>query len=178
MQEPVDQRFPDDAVLAAALTRRSRIALEDAYRRYAKGVYGIAYRLTGHSAEAEEVLQEVFVGLPESVRSYEGCGSLEGWLIRVAARMALARNRARDRRREASLDSTPLHATDHRSDSCDWIALERALEELSATLREVFVLREVEGYSHREIAEILGIRTGTSKVRLCRAKKQLRETLS
>jgi RNA polymerase sigma-70 factor (ECF subfamily) len=178
MQEPVDARFPDDETLAVALSHRSRPALEEAYRRYAKPVFGVAYRLTGSATEAEEVLQDVFVGLPELAGSYAGKGSFEGWLGRVAARMALARNRARERRREDSLHRPALGDTTRDWDAADWIALERALAELSATLRETFILKEVEGYSHEEVAEALGIRVGASKVRLYRAKKQLRKLLT
>lgn len=179
MQEPVDARFPDDEALAAALSRRSRSALEEAYRRYANPVFGVAYRLTGSPTEAEEVLHDLFVGLPESVRGYEAWGTFQGWLTRVAARMALARNRARERRREDSLEEAPAAGTrSRRGDAGDWVALERALGELSAALRDVFLLKEVEGYTHREIAGMLGIRVGASKVRLYRAKKRLRELLA
>ena len=176
MQEPADERFLDDKALAAALARRSRAALEEAYERYSKPVFGIAYRLTGRRTEAEEVLHDVFVGLPEAARGFEGRGSFEGWLVRIAARMALARNRSRGRRRETPLESAPAVASPGR-DSAEWVALERALARLSVSLREVFVLKEVEGYSHLEIADILGIREGASKVRLYRAKKQLQEML-
>lgn len=181
MQEPVDAPFPDDEALAAELSRRSRAALREAYRRYAGAVFGVAHRLTGSPTEAEEVLQDLFVGLPESARSYEGRGSFEGWVTRIAARMALNRNRDRDRRREDPLDAAGRArgptAGCRAAKIGDWVALERALGELSPALREVFVLKEVEGYAHREIAEILDIRVGASKVRLCRAKKRLRELL-
>lgn len=178
MQEPVNARFPDDQALAAALSDRSRSALEEAYRRYAKPVFGVAYRLTGSATEAEEVLQDVFVGLPEAAGSYEGRGRFEGWITRVAARMALARNRARDWRREDALDCVRSDQTGTRDrDAGEWVALERALGELSGPLRDVFLLKEVEGYPHEEIAEMLGIRVGASKVRLHRAKKRLRELL-
>lgn len=178
MQEPVSEPFSDDEALAAALSRRSREALEKAYRRYAKPVFGVAYRLTGSATEAEEVLQDVFVGLPESVRSFEGRGSFEGWLTRVAARMALARNRTRKRRSEdPAFEARSVEAATGPGEVSDWVALERALNELSDPLRETFILKEVEGYTHREIADTLGIRVGASKVRLYRAKKRLRELL-
>jgi RNA polymerase sigma-70 factor (ECF subfamily) len=153
-------------------------ALAELYGRYGEAVHRLAYRLTGSAADAEDVLQDVFVGLPEALRSYGGRGSLEGWIRRVAARTALMRMRGERRRREVALDPLPEPAA--RSDpgaAVERAAIQRALAALPDGLRAVFVLREVEGYSHAEIGELLGIRAGTSEVRLFRAKKMLQTLL-
>ncbi|HEX8274616.1 MAG TPA: sigma-70 family RNA polymerase sigma factor [Longimicrobiaceae bacterium] len=153
-------------------------ALAELYGRYGEAVHRLAFRLTGSAAGAEDVLQDVFVGLPEALRSYAGRGSLEGWIRRVAARTALMRMRGERRRREVALD--PREEPAARSDPgavVERTAIERALAALPDGLRAVFVLREVEGYSHAEIAGLLGIRPGTSEVRLFRAKKLLRTLL-
>ncbi len=153
-------------------------ALTELYRRYGDAVHRLAFRLTGSAADAEDVLQDVFVGLPEALRSYAERGSLEGWIKRVAARTALMRMRRERRRREVALDPLPEPAA--RSDPgavVERTSIQRALDALPETLRLVFVLREVEGHSHAEIGELLGIRPGTSEVRLFRAKKMLQDLL-
>jgi RNA polymerase sigma-70 factor (ECF subfamily) len=153
--------------------------LRQLYLSHAEEVMRVAYRITCSRSDAEDVLQDVFVGLPEALRSFTGRGSIAGWLRRVAARMALMRLRASRRRREVWLEAEhPGVASGAYSDRViDRAALLHALEELPDPLRVVFTLKEVEGYSHAEIAELLGIRSGTSEVRLHRAKARLRQLL-
>lgn len=166
----------EQAALVAALRRGEPDALRDAYARHASDVHRIALRLTGSAADADDVLQDVFVGLPEALRAYEVRVSFEGWLRRVAARTALMRLRRRDRRREEPLgvDAEP---SSRGGDAVDRVWLERAIAALPDSLRAVFVLKEIEGYAHSDIAELLGIGIGASEVRLHRAKQQLRSIL-
>jgi RNA polymerase sigma-70 factor (ECF subfamily) len=151
-------------------------ALAELYRRHGAAVHAVAYRLTASADDADDVLQDVFVGLPEALRRYDGRGSFEGWLRRVAARTALMRLRHSTRRAEVALDEHPGPAA-LASDAAARVDIERALATLAPGLRAVFVLREVEGYSHAEIAELMGLRAGTSEVRLHRARQRLREIL-
>ncbi|MFL5542723.1 MAG: RNA polymerase sigma factor [Longimicrobiaceae bacterium] len=149
-------------------------ALAELYRRHCDAVHAVAFRLTASAAEADDVLQDVFVGLPEALRRYDGRGSFAGWLRRVAVRTALMRMRRSTRRGEVALaDDAPAPAPD----AAARVDIERALAALAPGLRAVFVLREVEGYSHAEIAEMLGLRAGTSEVRLHRARQRLRQLL-
>jgi RNA polymerase sigma-70 factor, ECF subfamily len=152
-------------------------ALADLYARYASVVHRAAYRLTASRADADDVLQDVFVGLPEALRHFGGRGSLEGWIRRVAVRAALMRMRGASRRREVPLEGTDAPAAGDPSAGIDRAVLERALSALPDALRVVFVLKEVEGYSHAEIGRLLGIREGASEVRLHRARKSLRTLL-
>lgn len=153
----------------------SPVALGALYERYAPLVARVAYRVTGSMDDAEDVLQDVFVGLPEALRKFEGRGSFDGWIHRVATRTALMRLR-----RERQSAAMP-ELLDSRSPTSAGIAarltLEAALLRLPDALRLVFVLREMEGYSHAEIGSMLGIRAGTSEVRLHRAVRQLRAYL-
>jgi RNA polymerase sigma-70 factor (ECF subfamily) len=149
-------------------------ALEALYHRYASLVARVAYRITGSRDEADDVVQDVFIGLPEALRRFDGRGSLDAWIHRVATRAALMR--VRQTRRHMPLDSTSEPRT-RSPDSLAKIALDAALEKLPEPLRLVFVLKEMEGYSHAEIADLLGIRTGTSEVRLFRATRRLRALL-
>jgi RNA polymerase sigma-70 factor (ECF subfamily) len=153
-------------------------AIQELYRLYGDTVFYAAYRIMGSTADAEDVAQDVFLGLPEALRTYASTGSLEGWIKRVTVRAALMKLRSRRSRREASLDEHGLLPGATTADcAVDRIALERALRNLPPHLRSVFVLKEVEGYSHAEVAEILGISIPASKIRLYRARMRLRQDL-
>lgn len=139
---------------------------------FGAALFRLAYRLTGTRQNAEDVVHDVFAGLPEALRRYEDRGSLEGWLKRVTARVALMRLRTRKRRRETVLDDAPEPAV-NQSATLDQIALREAVAGLPDALRVVLVLKEIEGYSHAEIAGFLGISVVTSRVRLMRAMRRL-----
>jgi len=149
-------------------------ALAQAYDRYAAMVYRVGYRLLGETADAEDLVQDVFSGLPRAARSFEGRSSFGWWLNRVATRTALMLLR---RRRAQRRGAERLGWTASPSSSGDAAAarmdLENALQALDEPHRIVFVLREIEGYSHQEIAELLGLRVGTVRVRLHRARRRL-----
>src|SRR5262245_51203749 len=80
-------------------------ALEQAYRGHAAGLLALVYRLTGSTEDAEDVVQDLFVGLPEALNRYQEQGRFEAWLRRIAVRLALIRMRSRVRRREVALES-------------------------------------------------------------------------
>jgi len=168
---------PED--LVSRICAGSMNALAELYELHASHVYRIALRLTGSEAEAADVVQDVFVALPRSLKTFRGSGSLEGWLKRVAVRTALMRNRARDRRSEVTLDPTArLDQSDSAPEIVVRLALERALLDLPETERTVFVLKVIEGYSHEEVASLLDITPEASRARLARARRVLRNALS
>ena len=153
-------------------------AIAQLYVRYGDAVYRIGFRLTGSSADAEDVLQDVFLGLARALHTYAGRGSLEGWIKRVAVRTTLMKLRLRKRKGEVSLENVSLSAAEEAVPSAtERLELEEAVLTLPDQLRTTFVLREVEGYSHDEIGNMLGIGAGASRVRLHRARKQLRNSL-
>jgi RNA polymerase sigma-70 factor (ECF subfamily) len=164
------------AALIAAARTGSPEALGEMFVRYADALLAVAYRLTASRAEAEDIVQDVFVGLPEALRGYQEQGQLAAWLKRVTVRHALMRMRATARRPELPLREAAQIPT-AANDLATQITVEEALGRLSESLRTVFVLHEIEGYSHVEIAEALGIRAGTSEVRLFRARAVLRAAL-
>jgi len=176
MTHPVD-RSP--ATLAALVRTGSAEALSEIYDRYGDALMGVAFRLTGSRADAEDVLHDVFLGLPEALARYDERGALESWLKRVTARVALTRMRKRGREREVSFDDDDVVAPVSPSLErlTDLITVQRAIDALPDALRVVFVLREIEGYSHAEIGELLDISANASEVRLHRALKQLRRTI-
>lgn len=167
-----DQRAPIDL-------DRVREGDEGALRRvieeYAPLVYQIALGITQSEADAEDVLQEVFVGLPESLGQFAG-GNFAGWLKVVTSRRAFMLLRAERRRREYTFDPLPRISVEDQALSK--IMLERAVSRLDPMLRTVFVLKEIEGLTHAEIAEIMTISENLSQVRLYRARKAMREFLS
>jgi len=140
-------------------------------------VYRIAYGLTQSEADAEDVLQDVFAGLPEALRSFEGRSRLRDWLKTVATRRSLMLLRQKRLRREVMLDGSGAEPTERAEPVIDRIALQRALAELPDALRVVFILKEVEGYSHEEIGRLIGTGAGGSASRLHRARNMLRDRL-
>ncbi len=153
-------------------------ALEQAYDQHAAAVYRIGYRLLGEAADAEDLVHDVFASLSRAIRTFEGRGSFENWLKRVAARTALMKLR----RQRAHQQGLRRHGwrfarSSRQAATAEQMDLEHALRQLDAPLRAVFVLKDVEGYSHEEIAELLGISVGAARVRLYRARRKLRTYL-
>jgi RNA polymerase sigma factor (sigma-70 family) len=140
-------------------------------------VFRTARRLTGSRADAEDVTQDVFVRLASTADGFVGTAEqFPGWIRRVAVRAALMRMRGGRRRREVDVDGVAALVT-RTDDLLARLTLETALERLSEEHRTVFLLKEVEGYDHAEIAELVGITVANSEVRLHRARRQLRELL-
>lgn len=160
--------------------RGDRRALQCLYEEHSGQLFGVAYRLTESSADARDVLHDVFGALPEMLRGFDGRRPLGPWLRSVTARVALRHVRSERRQQETAIAVAPDEAdvvASPESPVLDSIALERALSSLSEKLRTVVVLKEFEGYSHREIAELLQIERATSEGRLYRARQQLRAML-
>ena len=150
-------------------------ALGELFARFAGPLHRAALHLTGSAADADDVVQDVFVGLPEALRGYEVRVSLSGWLRKVAVRAALTRLRRAERRREDRLDDVDEPGGADRE--IERLDVERLIARLPATLRPVLVLKEIEGYTHAEIGRLLGISESASEVRLYRAKQLLRKQL-
>jgi RNA polymerase sigma-70 factor (ECF subfamily) len=156
---------------------RDMAALGELFTLFGDLVFRTAFRLTGSRPDAEDVTQELFLRLPDVVGGFTGpAASFPGWFRRVAVRQALVHLRTGRRRREVNVEGvaalvmspvTPL----------DRVTLDGALAQLPDDYRTVFLLKEVEGYDHAEIAELLGISTANSEVRLHRARRKLRELL-
>jgi RNA polymerase sigma-70 factor (ECF subfamily) len=173
--DPTDpRRF---RALLAAVEAGDRSALGELFVTHGDQVFRSALRLTGNRADAEDVTQEVFVRLAGAVRGFTGgAASFPGWIRRVAVRQALMHLRTGRRRREVDVDAVAALLAPQ-DDVAGRLTIGAALARLSVEHRTVFLLKEVEGYDHAEIAELLGISPGNSEVRLHRARRQLRELL-
>lgn len=152
------------------------MCLHSIYEEHADSMFTLALRLTGSAADAHDVVQDVFVALPRALPGFRGEGSFAGWLHKVTARRALMVLRKGRLRREVRLSPLDVSVRDLGADVIDRLWLDEAIRGLRGDLRAVLVLR-MEGYSHAEVAEFLGISKQTSMGRLCRAKAQLREAM-
>ncbi len=177
-QDPSGRTAEPEGRLVARARAGEPQALAELFRRYADQVYEVSVRLTKSAHDADDVTQDVFVGLPDALQGYEGTGSLGAWIRKVATRAALLllrRNRRQTKweRRAArqGVHSEAPAEVDAR------LTLEWALDRMPEDLRIVYVLKELEGYSHDEIADLLGITPGASTVRLHRARAFLRDRL-
>ena len=177
----------DSTVLAAQ--RGDDAAFAALYDAYATRVYALCLGLAGDRATAAELVQDVFVRVWEKLDSFRGECAFCTWLHRVAVNVALEserKGRRRSLRVQIAADLRLVNGTaDERAPDAAATAtdhglvldLERAIARLSPGTRAVFVLHDVEGFQHAEIAERLGIAEGTSKAHLFRARRLLREML-
>lgn len=190
-------RYPDGAVayrsLSQTLARRARAGAPDAlatlYGRYAASLLATAHWLTGSLNIAEDVVRDVFTGLPTALGKYDGAHPFEDWLKRLTARVALmrVRHRAWSRRRFPRLRVTrgqPAFRPAERAvdgwnpdESIDPGDLQEALLHLPTPLRFVFVLRQIEGYTNEEISQLMGVSAAVAEVRFHRARQLLTRML-
>jgi len=171
---------PDWAQVAALAAAGDRRAFERLYRAHVDRVYALCARLAGDRVLAEELTQDVFVRAWEKLALFKGESAFGTWLHRLAVNVALnhLKTDGRHRRRTvddaddvvAALPGRPLAPG-------DLMDLEHAVAKLPPGARTVFVLHDVEGYRHEEIAERLGITSGGSKAQLHRARLLLRQSL-
>lgn len=162
-------------VLVARAQAGDEAALEALYRAFETPVYNLARRMLRNAEDAEDVLQETFLEVVKSIKQYRGDGHLWGWVRRIAATKALMRIRREQLRAAEPLDEEPAgRPAMHVGANLD---LERAFEHLSDTSRSVVWLHDVEGYTHEEIAELMGKSVSFSKSQLARAHTRLRRLL-
>lgn len=175
----------DEITLAAARSGDSR-AREGIYRSFSGPVFNLARRLLGGQAQAEEVLQDTFVEVLTNLGAYRGEAPFAFWIRRIAVNKCLMTLRSPWHSRRASLElaeETPAagESTAHADFSpcrmVDQVALERALAGLTDTSRLVVWLHDVEGYTHGEIAALLGKTASYSKSRLARAHARMQALL-
>ncbi len=150
------------------------------YQRFAPKMYGVCLRYAGNAEEAEDILQDGFIKVFNKIDSYRGEGSFEGWIRRIFVNTAIEHFRKRiylqpiTEMEESTIEGKYLSVLDSMAEQ-DIIQL---VQQLSPGYRTVFNMYVVEGYTHRQIAEALGISEGTSKSQLSRAKQILQEMVS
>jgi len=171
----------DDANLAAACQAGDLRAFERLYHLHGSRMKGIARNLLGTTSDAEDAVQDTFLKIQRSIASFRGQSSFATWSFRILINTCYDARRSRMRKKEVAHQEPdesprpePRAASAHPSLR---IALERALAQLTRHQRDVFLLYEVEGFRHSEIASILDISETASKNTLFQAKKNLRRSL-
>jgi RNA polymerase sigma-70 factor, ECF subfamily len=155
-------------------------AFEELYRRNVGRVYALCMRMAGDASLAEELAQDVFVRAWERLGTFRGESAFSSWLHPLTVNVALSERRARRRRTARVMttdDLTPFEKPTRAPGPEAGMDLEKALATLPPGARSVFVLHDVEGYRHQEIAELTGVAEGTSKAQLHRARRMMREAL-
>jgi RNA polymerase sigma-70 factor (ECF subfamily) len=157
-----------------------RSAFEQLYREHAGRVYALCVRTCGNRSRASELTQDVFVRTWEMIGSFRGESAFSSWLHRLAVNVVLSDYRSGTRRTARVMRTDNLEPYDRAPGSPDpgsGLDLEDAISKLPSQARLVFVLHDIEGYKHEEIAEHMGTAVGTCKAQLHRARKLLREAL-
>lgn len=173
----VEERQLNEADLVAEAQGGSAAAFEALYQAHAGRVHAVCLRMVANRAIAEDLTQEAFVRAWQRLGTFRGASVFSTWLTRVAVNVALGHLRSENRhlgRLEVIREATPKPSTPATAAKMD---LETAIAALPDGARTVFVLHDVEGYRHEDIAERLDVAVGTSKAQLHRARKLLREEL-
>jgi RNA polymerase sigma-70 factor (ECF subfamily) len=184
---------PSEKLCEAEAIQRARNGdrevFEYLYRLHSRRVYAVCLRMVGNTAEAEDLTQETFLLLLRKIHTFRGESAFSTWLHRLAVNLVLMRLRkksppivsieaASDPDDEIASPSIDIGAPDLLLEgSIDRINLERCLKRLPAGYRAIFVLHDIQGYQHNEIAEIMGRSVGVSKSQLHKARARLRELL-
>lgn len=166
-----NQNISDSDLIVGCLEGDRRMQ-EELYRRFSPRMYAVCLRYAGNSEEAADILQEGFIKIFKKLDSFRSEGSFEGWIRRIFVNTAIEHFRRRKylmpvtEKEENTIEGKYTSVLDEMAEK-DILAL---VQELSPGYRTVFNMYVVEGYTHKEIADILGISEGTSKSQLSRAK--------
>ncbi len=177
----------NEAQLITRAQRGDEEAFAALFEAHKRRVYSLCLRMTGNTAEAEDLTQEAFLQLFRKISTFRGESAFSTWLHRLAVNVVLMHLRKKGLQ-QISLDEVDTSQDepvkrDYGSDdrrligSVDRIGLQKAIADLPPGYRAVFVLHDVEGYEHNEIAEIMKCSVGNSKSQLHKARMKLRERL-
>jgi RNA polymerase sigma-70 factor, ECF subfamily len=173
-----------DHALAIAAGGGDMGAFEQLYARHNRRVYSLCLRMTQNVAEAEDLAQEAFIQLFRKIGSFRGESAFTTWLHRLTVNQVLMHFRKRSFKLERTTEEgdTPVQIVrgtenPNKMPVLDRLSLDHALKQLPPGYRSVFVLHDIEGHEHEEIAKILGVAVGTSKSQLHKARMKLRRLL-
>ena len=171
--------LPNEVALVARAQGGSARAFEALYRANVDRVYGLCLRMTGNVSEAEDCTQEAFIQAWNKLDKFRGDSAFGTWMHRIAVNVVLGRIRKSKRERDriqvaVETASSPASI----GDSGELRDLSDAIDRLPEGARHVFVLNAVDGYSHEESSDMLGIAVGTTKAQLHRARRLLAQQLT
>ncbi len=174
-----------DYALAQRAAKGDMESFEILYQRHHRRVYSLCLRMTQNVQEAEDLTQEAFIQLYRKIGSFRGDSAFTTWLHRLTVNQVLMHFRKRSVKMEKTTEEgeTPVqivHGTENprAMPVVDRIALDNAIKQLPPGYRSVFVLHDIEGHEHEEVARMLGCSVGTSKSQLHKARMKLRRLLS
>lgn len=176
---------PFDLSVADATGCNDMSGFEQLYRKHYRRVYSICLRMTGNLTEAEDLAHDVFMQLHRKLKSFRGESAFTTWLHRLTVNQVLMHFRKKSVRSELTTEdgAVPDRADPNSIDPesmpiVDRIALETAIAQLPRGYKNVFVLHDIQGYEHEEIAKLLSCNVGTSKSQLHKARMKLRRLLT
>ena len=173
-----------DFDLTKAAASGDMMAFEELYQRHHRRVYSICLRMLQNASEAEDLTQDVFIQLYRKVGSFRGDSAFTTWLHRLTVNQVLMHFRKRNVKFEKTTEEgeTPVQIvpgteSPFKMPIVDKIAIDTAIAQLPEGYKNVFVLHDVEGFEHEEVARILGCSVGTSKSQLHKARLKMRKLL-
>jgi RNA polymerase sigma-70 factor, ECF subfamily len=182
---PAGSARAEEMALVERCRKGDLAAFEEVYRAHAGRLYSLTCRMLGNPTDAEDLLQDIFLAAHRKLDSFRGEAALGTWLYRLATNLCLDHLRSRTGRTNQLTDalddepSVPDDASRRLAErAVTRMDLERALAKLPEGCRAAFILHDVEGLEHREVAEALGIAEGTSKSQVHKARLRLRAILS
>jgi RNA polymerase sigma-70 factor, ECF subfamily len=156
-------------------------AFEDLYRQHSTRLYNLAFRMVGNAADAEDLLQDIFLTVYRKLESFRGASALGTWLYRLGMNVCLDRLRSKAARQDQATDTLDERLGGAQSpgtlSGVSRIDLERAIASLPEGSRAAFLLHDVEGFDHTEVGQMLGVAEGTSKSQVHKARLRIREFL-
>ena len=174
----------DDFSLCKLASGGNLAAFELLYQRYHRRTYSLCLRMTNSQTEAEDLTQEVFIQLFRKIGSFRGDSAFSTWLHRLTVNQVLMHFRRRSVKNEKTSEDGEIPeqivsgtANPNKMFVLDRLALNKAIEQLPPGYKKVFILHDVEGYEHEEIARMLQLSVGTSKSQLHKARLKLRGLL-
>ena len=174
---PLSNHIPNDTDLIAGCINGDRQMQELLYHKFSPKMYSVCLRYSGNQEDARDLLQEGFIKIFKNLSKYRGDGSFEGWIRRIFVNTSIEHFRKKvhiqnvNETQEALIEDKEWNVLDNLAEK----DIMQMIQELSPGYKAVFNMHVIEGYSHKEIAEILGINEGTSKSQLARAKTVLKK---
>jgi RNA polymerase sigma-70 factor (ECF subfamily) len=158
------------------------LAMSAIYDHFKSSLYGLAFRYTRNHAVAEDLLQDIFVKVFSNIHTLDNDNTFVGWLYRIAVNTCLSYLRTHKRiyRKEVPLDDVEAyitHKSTHKPEDMMNKTLDAAIQRLSPRLKSVFMLHDIQGFKHEEVAQIMECSVGTSKSQLFKARMKIREYL-
>jgi RNA polymerase sigma-70 factor, ECF subfamily len=174
-----DTRRREDDELVGRTRRGDMEAFEALYRRHSSAIFGLALRMLQNRADAEDMLQEIFLQAYDRLGSFEGRSAFGTWLYRLSVNRCLDHLRSRGAKEQSRTEPlTPELPGGSTTAGLRGLELERAIGELPPSSRAAFLLHHVAGFDHKEVGEMMGIAVGTSKSLVHRARARLKEALA